>query len=108
MEKYSNKRYGCKKTSLLTYEELRNLGYGEKMNCGGECYYVNDYSNVPGWVYNSNYNYWTSSPTSDNSDSSMLVVKSDGRIMPGGSLQQSNTIRPVLELNKSADISIVN
>ena len=89
---------------LITLDDLTdNLGY--------EYYEEGTYSgyrkteSTPSWVYNSNYYYWTMSQIADSS-------YNDGVCYSGefGSCSPSPIymVRPVLELNKSAEITKIN
>ncbi len=91
---------------LITFEDLStNLGYDEGMKqCWGSCWY-NKSDGTPTWVYNSNYWYWTMSQYGDSSD--VWHVGTNGHLGnndPSG----SDVVRPVLELSKSADITMVS
>ena len=88
---------------LITWNDLfDNLGY-ERMN-------ENTTRLAPGttaqtWVYNGNYEYLTMSQADDSSN--VWIVGNYGSLYsfdPSGSFM----VRPVLELSKSADISIIN
>ena len=87
---------------LITYEELlNNLGYENNFTCTGGCYYSGSLENVPNWVYNSNYDYWTMSP---NNDSTSLVwsVSDDGSLSSYGvDYYGSRVVRPVIVISKS-------
>ena len=87
---------------LISYEDLLNdLGYENSVTCTGGCYYSGSLENVPNWVYNSNYWYWTMSP---NNDSASYVWNVGG----GGSLSNYNVdgldivVRPVITISKSS------
>ena len=88
---------------LITYDELLdNLGY-EDYNNGTIGPSLN--GDTPSWVYNSNYSYWTMSQYRDSSD--VWHVYDTGRLssyVPSN----SNMVRPVLELSKSADITMAS
>ena len=60
---------------------------------------------TPNWVYNSNYHYWTMSQYEDSSN--VYSVNSTGGLYHGN-LPDGSTVRPVLELNKSADITKID
>ena len=88
---------------LISYEDLLNdLGYENNFTCTGGCFYSGSLENVPNWVYNSNYWYWTMSP---NNDSASLVwyVYNDGSLSnydvnaTGGGY----VVRPVITISKS-------
>ena len=91
---------------LIKYNELLyNLGYENNVVCTGACYYSGSLANVPSWVYNTSYAYWTMSQNGDSS--SMWMVNRNGRL-DNGDQPYSLVVRPVLELSKSADITIVS
>jgi len=88
---------------LITYDELTdNLGY-EKKNRG--TIYPSSGGNTPNWVYNSNSGYWTMSQFEDSSNVWYVLYNGgiDG-IGPGNYYM----VRPVLELNKQADITKID
>ena len=88
---------------LITFDELiDNLGY-DHANWNGSNWEVNS-EYTPNWVYNRNYGYWTMSQYQDASRMWGVYHYGLGFNLLGG----SDTVRPVLELNKSADISIIN
>ena len=92
---------------IIELEELlTNLGYDLSITSGGAGKYPEATENVPTWVYNSNYDYWT------------MTASESGRIWQVSHLnwlttdydtyniiQPARSIRPVLELNKSASIT---
>ena len=87
---------------LISYEDLLNdLGYENNFTCTGGCFYSGSLENVPNWVYNSNYWYWTMSP---NNDSASIVW----HVLTGGGLSgnyvsgSSNVVRPVITISKSS------
>ena len=90
---------------LITKDDLvDNFNYEPYAQSPSEDYYRAS-ENTPTWVHNSNYEYWTMSQYQDSSDvwnvnsyDSLVKTAPSSNIM----------VRPVLELNKSADISIVN
>ena len=91
---------------LIKYDELLdNLGYENNVVCTGGCYYDGSLENVPNWVYNSSYEYWTMSQNGDSS--SVWSVQGNGNLNPSP-VGSSDKVRPVLELNKSADITKIN
>ena len=88
---------------LITYEELlNNLGYENNFTCTGGCFYSGSLENIPNWVYNRNYYYWTMSPNND-SASYVWYVSYDG----GLSRHNVNyyglgdVVRPVIILKKT-------
>ena len=89
------------KTRLITYNELiNNLGYAFEQVCTADCYQTTIIDNVPTWVYNDNYAYWTMSAYED-SDLSVWRVQSNGGLSEFG-VANSNIVRPVITLLKSA------
>ena len=93
-----------KEARLIKYEELTEyLGYNESLKrCTGGCWYEKS-DDIPSWVYNENYSYWTMSPVDDSSNS-VWYIKNDGiidRLVPYFS-NDCRTIRPVITLNKNA------
>ena len=91
---------------LITYDELlTGLGYENNVVCTGGCYYNGSLENVPAWVYNSNYYYWTMSQNGGSSN--VWRVNYDGDLGDDG-VSGSYMVRPVLELSKSADITMVS
>ncbi len=88
---------------LITYDELvDNLGYVESAkSCTISCWY-NKPEDTPTWVYDSSYHYSTMSQFQD--VQYLWYVGNYGTLSenPPGN---KNMVRPVLELNKSADIT---
>jgi len=83
---------------LLTYDELiDNLGYDPTISSAGNPQ-RND--NVPSWVYNSNYWYWTSSQH-PSSASGVWSVFSDGSLSNDGVSNDGIVVRPVITISKS-------
>ena len=95
---------GGYKARLITYDELiDNLGYEIKFYCSDQTLYTGTLDNVPSWVYNSNYRYWTMS-IYDSYLGDLLYVKEDGKIASYGSYSTNYTtltIRPVVTLSKN-------
>ena len=89
---------------LIMFEDLiDNLGYGESSKqCTGSCWYKKP-TDTPSWVYNSNYGYWTMSQYYDTSF--VWFMRGVGDLGEGNLLYNLGCVRPVLELNKSADIT---
>ena len=92
---------------LITYNELLdNLGYENSVACTVGCYYIGSLDNVPNFVYNSNYNYWTMSPNNDSS-SRVWIVDESGRLGSNSVNSyyvvsyHSGAVRPVIVLSKS-------
>ena len=90
---------------LIIIDELEdNLGYDHG---APEASWINiNPEYTPSWVYNSNYNYWTMSQYYEDF-SSVWNVRSDGKLSRNeiASPSASHVVRPLLELNKSADIT---
>ena len=91
---------------LITFEDLStNLGYDESAKeCTGSCWY-NKPDDTPNWVYNSNYFYCTMSQYGDSSDVWLVL---DMGILDYYAPSISSMVRPVLELSKSSDITLIN
>ena len=88
---------------LITFDELtNNLNYVLKeLNCGGcgvKTWMPSEIT--PSWLYNSNYLYWT---MSEKDLSNVWYVNVRGELY--GTISVFENVRPVLELNKSADIT---
>ena len=91
---------------LITFDELLpNLGYDWSITSAGVGEYPGVNENVPTWVYNSNYWYWTMTPKADSSN--VWVVDYFGSLYNDG-VSSSNVVRPVLVLSKSANITRVS
>ena len=87
---------------LISHDDLvDNLGYENRVDI------INPSANgtTPTWVYNSNYYYWTMSQYGDLP--AVWTVDNNGS-MYGGGPSNSNMVRPVLELSKSADITMAS
>ena len=83
------------KIRLITYDELiNNLGYDVNINSSGNPT-IND--NVPNWVYNHNYSYWTMSNNDNIND--MMDVRDYGTL-EYVYRYASNNLRPVINLKK--------
>ena len=84
---------------LLTYDELiTDLGYDENKTSSGNGLQVTE--DVPTWVYNNNYWYWTGSQFND-AASSVWSVNAGGSL---GSSRVNNgrgMVRPVITISKS-------
>lgn len=97
---------------LIKIEELTdNLGYVIKEDDYHDCALLNE--NVPTWLYSNNYEYgyWTMSSWSDEDYTryDVWTVYYIGDLVVYGSWDYGRpAVRPVLELSKSADITIVN
>ena len=92
---------------LITYDDLiDNLGYENNVMCTAECYNVGSKQNVPSWIFSyHNYSYWT---MSQNGDSYKLWCVDDSGELRDVSSSNNKAVRPVLELNKSAEITKLN
>ena len=89
---------------LISFEDLiTNLGYINSLDTTQTIPSSN--GDTPVWVYNSNYWYWTMSQYGDSSE--VWNVYSNGSLSIT-SPSNSRMLRPVLELNKSADITKLN
>ena len=88
---------------LITYDDLTdNLGF-EKKNEGS--IYPSSNGDTPTWVYNSNYWYWTMSQYGGSSR--VWIVNYNGKLF-NSAVSSSSMVRPVLELSKSADITMAS
>ena len=86
---------------LITVEEVLNLGYEWGQTCP-TC--DNEWiktENVPTWLYNSNYYYWTMSQYND-SASDVWNVYGSGGLGNNNVNSYSGAVRPVIVLSKSA------
>ncbi len=91
---------------LITFDELLpNLGYDWSITSAGAGVYPDVNENVPTWVYNSNYWYWTMTPKADSSNVWNVFVNG---LSDDGGVSSSYMVRPVLELSKSTDITKVS
>ena len=79
------------KIRLITIDELRNAFGYRYSNIVNE--------NVPKWIYNSNYSYWTMS-SGYNGNNFVWAVLSDGRLHDALTIHASHTVRPVVNLKK--------
>ena len=90
------------KARILTFDELtNNLGYTYE---DGETMMNLNTENVPSWVYNSNYSYWTMSSYED-STSRVWLIYNNGNVTDNGYVYghyYSYVIRPVVTILKSA------
>ena len=90
---------------MITLDDLYALGYDNVVTdcCGGcgQCLSYSPTNKVPSWLYNTGYSYWTS--TAQNS-TSVWSIGSNGNVS-NSSISYKMYVRPVLELNKSADIT---
>ena len=91
---------------LITFDELLpGLGYDWSITSAGAGEYPSVNENVPSWVYNSNYYYWTMTPKAESSN--VWVVYNYDCLFTDG-ISSSDMVRPVLELSKSADITMAS
>ena len=89
---------------LISHDDLiSNLGYMNSLDTTQTSPSSN--GDTPTWVYNSNYYYWTMSQYGDSSD--VWFVDSGGSLYNDGP-SSSDMVRPVLELSKSADITMAS
>ena len=90
---------------LITYDELiDNLGYDVSISSAG---YILNNENVPDFVGNINYTCWSMTQM-QNSDFNIWGINNE-KNMAGFHLRYSeHSVCPVLELNKSAEITKVN
>ena len=90
---------------LINHGDLiNNLGYINSTDTSQTSPSLN--GDTPIWVYNSKYIYWTMSQRGDSSYE-IWIIHGDGHLRFDGP-SYIYAVRPVLELSKSADISIVN
>ena len=87
---------------LISKNELiNNLGYDE--SCV-EREYCSSTESTQTWLYNSNIFYYTMTPNSQ-SDSNVLAIGNNGQLSSSSMAPYGCMVRPVLELNKSAEIT---
>ena len=88
---------------LITYGELTdNLGYSMNVTSHNDGKQPIATDDVPSWVYNSEYNYWTMS-TSNCDDSTVWNLNYGVLNCDGGSVfSYGSVVRPVVTLLKSA------
>ena len=86
---------------LITIDELSSLGYEWKQTCPtcGEGWGKTD--DVPTWVYNSNYWYWTSTRYSDSSSDVWYVSNNGGLTSSNVYGYYVGVVRPVITISKS-------
>ena len=91
---------------LITYDDLLdNLGFDHGTP---EASWINVNSEyTPSWVY-SNYDYWTMTPVEDSDQYVWAINPQSQMTLSYMGLLTTKHVRPVLELNKSADITMVN
>ena len=91
---------------LITIDELLSgLGFDWSITSAGAGSDPAVNENVPTWVYDSRYSYWTMSQYQDSSGSWWFVSENCIQFTFPPPPSFSYMIRPVLELNKSADIT---
>ena len=89
---------------LISHDDLiSNLGYMNSLDTSQTGPSSN--GTTPAWVYNSNYYYWTMSQYGDSSD--VWFVRDYGDLSYRGP-SYSYVVRPVLELSKSANITMAS
>ena len=82
---------------LISHDDLiMNLGYENKQDTTAP----STNGTTPAWIYNSNYGYWTMSQFND-SVNSVWIVYNKGALS-GQFLTDTNVVRPVVTLKKSA------
>ena len=94
------------KARLLTFDEFHNLGYGDEPQspCGPSCgqLYYPKTDEVPEWLYNSNYSYWTMAKDETNA-SRVWYIDNYGNVDAGEVwYHYCNVVRPVVTFSKSA------
>ena len=92
---------------LISFEELIN-NFGYVVGIEATSYHAVP-DDTPSWLYNNNYIYWTNSEY--NSTGMWIVTQSYlayGNIFFEGRPNTTRMVRPVLELNKSAEITKLN
>ena len=82
---------------LITFDELTSFGYVEVIQPWGKTYPANN--NVPTWLYNNYYSYYTMSVYEDTKR--MWVVSSDNGRLNYGNINNNYVVRPVIVLSKS-------
>ena len=88
---------------LITLDELvDSFDYEYHENATSAWYTIGE--NTPSWVYSNNYWYWT---MSEYNSSWVYYVNGSGTLNPTAS-SDGLKVRPVLELNKSADITKID
>lgn len=88
------------KYRLITYEELiNNLGYDENIKANDSNYVISN-NNVPVFVTNLSYNYWTMSKIQDYKSYIVDYAGSNGRLLPYRFYYRDATIRPVITVRK--------
>ena len=87
---------------LITFDEVHTFGYGdESIDCGPNCQLYSKPADLPIWIYNDNYTYWTMSELS----SDVWDVGRSGQLFLCTELSGELAVRPVLEISKSADLT---
>ena len=95
---------------LITKEELENNFEFEEIiiDCGGCGEIIKENAITTSWMYNSSYVYWIMS-TNNYDESEPLTINRDGTLdHPIIASYITEAVRPLLELNKSADITKID
>ena len=94
----ADKASGATEARLITLDEVINLGYEMGMiNPSTEGWVPS--SSTPSFVYNSNYSYWTMSPSQDSSTRGCYVHQNG--VVDTSFVTNVNAVRPVITLLKS-------
>ena len=87
---------------LLDYDDFENLGYELGQATPSDTYWIKT-ENVPSWIYNSSYSYWTMDPKDD--ESIVWIVTTNGDFYWSRAYNNymggKNAVRPVIVLSKS-------
>ena len=87
---------------LITKDEIDDNFTMEEFDCCGGCGFCKANRFKDTWMYNNQYNYWT---ISENDFSFIWRISDSGGLDGHYNITNSSMVRPVLELNKSADIT---
>ena len=87
---------------LITLDEIIGLGYEWYQGCPTCTKKLVKTENVPSWVYDSNYNYWTMSPYDDSTSSVWLMSSGGNLAVDKVGYHYGRVVRPVIVLPKSA------
>lgn len=95
-------KYGYK-VRLLNYDDLEYIGYDNELkkkntSAGETTILVND--DIPSWLYDINYNYWTMYQNDD--ATRIFYLSNNGNLIASQINNGNNYIRPVINLKKSA------
>lgn len=90
---------------LITYDELLTLGYNANKTSAGPGTDLLVTDDVPSWVYNSDYSYWTMSPYND---STFYVWDVYGTLRDIDITSYNSVVRPVISLKKQVRSSSLN